>query len=355
MILLNSGAESKNTPNIQQLRKKNGLFKLVKTFALLFLFALLFGTTFWSVQWFANSVQGFFFMDGKAGNNVFSGSLETSAISIIEPHVEIEPEALPALVELTGGDTAEEIPSPAALVAPVISPKSAISLKIQEGSEAVLFGKNENEVLPVASLTKLMTALIVLEQYDLAHQVVIGEGAMKQEGPQGELKLGQTLSVKDLLYITLIESSNKSAYALASVMGNYKFVDVMNERARQLGLSQTYFIDSTGLRPGSRSTAADIANLSRHLFENYPLFKEIISLKEFDLYLSDGTLHHNLVSTNKLLRKVPSVIGGKTGWTNEAKGCFMVVEAQADGGYIIHVVLGSDNRFSDMEKLLAIK
>ncbi len=355
MILLNSGAESKNTQNIQQLRKRNGLFKLVKTFALVFLFALLFGTTFWSVQWFANSVQGFFFMDENAGKNVFSGSLETNAMSIIEPSKEIEPEVLPVFEELSGGDSIPEIQSLAVAPTPAISPKAAISLKVREGNETILLGKNENEVLSVASLTKLMTSLIALEQYDLSRQVVIGKGAMKQEGAQGDLKLGQKLSVKDLLYITLIESSNKSAYALAGVLGNYQFVGVMNERARQLGLLGTYFVDSTGIRSGSRSTATDIAKLSKHLFENYPLFKEIIGLKEFDLYLADGTFHHKLVNTNQLMGKIPSVIGGKTGWTNEAKGCFMVIEIEADGGYVVHVVLGSDNRFADMEKLLQIE
>ena len=167
------------------------------------------------------------------------------------------------------------------------------------------------------------------------------------------MKLGQTLSVKDLLYITLIESSNKSAYALASGMGNFKFVDLMNERARQLGMNNTYFIDSTGIRAGSRSTASDLVKLSRHLFENYPLFREIVSQKEFDLYPEDGTFHHTLVNTNKLLGEVPGIMGGKTGWTNEAKGCFMVItENPENDSYSIHVVLGSDDRFGDMKKLI---
>ena len=335
MILLNGGSDSSHVQIIENGKKKKNKLSIVKVLLSFFVFVLLIGTTFWSAQWF---------WDKNAVLDVFSGSLETSAANIIESSVPIKPSILEKPLTLKNKEI-EQFDIGAA---------SAISVEIKDGQEAVLFGKLPNQKLPIASLAKLMTSLIVLEQYDLSQKVTVSQGAMNQEGDQGDLKLGQTFSVKDLLYITLIESSNKSAYALAGVMGNYKFVDMMNERARQLQLTGTYFVDSTGIRPGSRSTASDLVKLSRHLFENYPLFREIISLKEYELYLDNNEFHHKLVTTNKLLGEVPNVLGGKTGWTNIAKGSFMVIEKNPRReNYSIHVILGSEDRFEEMRKLIS--
>lgn len=231
--------------------------------------------------------------------------------------------------------------------------KSAISVQIGPDSQEILFSKNETEKLPVASLTKLMTALIVLEKYDLSQKITISESAMSQIGEQGNLKAGEVLSVKDLLYITLIESSNRSAKALAELVGTDKFTDLMNEKAKNLNLLNTHFEDSTGLDPKSYSTVNDLAKLSEYLFFNYPLFGEIISLKEFDLYSENGTFHHKLINTNKLLGEIPGIIGGKTGWTDEAQGCFMIIQRDSkSGSYIVHIILGSEDRFSAMKELI---
>ena len=234
-----------------------------------------------------------------------------------------------------------------------INAKAGIIIETGLGAEKVLFQKNTAEKMPVASLAKLMTAAIVLKNYNVLEKVTVDEGAMAQEGVQGVLKLGETLSVKDLLYITLMESSNRAAYALSEVMGAEKFVSLMNEKAREIGLSSTHFEDSTGLSPKSYSTAEDIAKLSEYVFETYPLFREIISLKEFDLYLDNGQFHHKLINTNKLLAGTPGVIGGKTGWTDEAKGCFMLLqESQKKGTYLIYIVLGAEDRFLEMKKMI---
>ena len=227
-----------------------------------------------------------------------------------------------------------------------------LSVEVEGENTRVLLKKNAGKKLPIASLAKLMTALVVLEKYDLSQKITISKSAMEQEGVQGVLKLGQTLSVKNLLYITLIESSNRSAYALAEAMGPHAFVEAMNERAKAMGLTNTNFQDSTGLDSASYSTVADLAKLTQYLFVNYPLFKEIISLEEYDLYLDDGRFHHKLANTNKLLGEA-RVLGGKTGWTNEAKGCFMLIQdSPIEGSYIIHIILGAEDRFSEMKKLM---
>lgn len=234
-----------------------------------------------------------------------------------------------------------------------IQAPAAISVQIGNEKDKVLFAKNETQKLPVASLTKLMTTLVVLENYDLDQKIVISEAAMGQEGVQGVLKAGEVLSVKDLLYITLIESSNRAAYALSEVMGARGFVNTMNETAQRLGLANTHFTDSTGLSSQSYSTAEDIVILSKYLSQTYSLFNQIINTKEYDLYLTNGQLHHTLSNTNKLLGSMPEIIGGKTGWTNEAKGCFMVIEEFGQtGNYIISVVLGSDDRFSEIKNVI---
>ena len=234
---------------------------------------------------------------------------------------------------------------------------SAISVEIKHGEEKTVFEKNSSEKLPVASLTKLMTALVVLEKYNLYQEIPVSKLAMEQEGEQGVLIEGERLSVSDLLHIMLIESSNRAAFALAEFIDTDYFMYSMNQKAIDLGMTQTHFEDSTGLDPKSYSTAQDLAKLSKYLFENYPLFKKIIKYQQYDLYRNDGTLHHTLVATNKLLGRYET-IGGKTGWTDEARGCFMVIRTQDNQGnpdensYFIHIILGADDRFLEMSRLI---
>ena len=217
----------------------------------------------------------------------------------------------------------------------------------------VLFKKDETKILPIASLSKFMTAIVVLENYNLQQQIIITNEATLQEGEQGDLKADQILSVKDLLYIMLIESSNDAAFALSSVMGQDKFVALMNAEADNMGLLNSHFTDSSGLDAGSYSTAEDLVVLTEHLLSKYPLIWQITGIKEYDLYLDNGQLHHKLINTNKLLEEIPEIIGGKTGFTNYAKGTFLVIEkSPKEGNYLIHVVLGSEDRLEEMKKII---
>ena len=235
---------------------------------------------------------------------------------------------------------------------PVLQTRAAISVEVAAGQDKILFSQNQQEKLPIASLTKLMTGLIVLEHYDLDQEITINEAAMSQEGEQGNLKLGEVLTVRALLRIMLMESSNRAAYALAESRGVPEFLGLMNVKAQELGLANTFFQDVTGLGDSSYSTAHDLVRLTEYLFDNHSLFKEVISFKEYDLYLPDGTFHHTLVSTNELLGQ-DTIIGGKTGFTNIAKGCFIVIQKNpGNNHYIISVVLGSDDRFSQMQYLI---
>jgi D-alanyl-D-alanine carboxypeptidase len=235
---------------------------------------------------------------------------------------------------------------------------SAISVLLDRtGKEKVLFAKNIEETLPIASITKLMTAKVVLENYDLQKEIVITREAVAQEESLGELTAGQTLTVQQLLYPLLMESSNDAAFALFNDydgMTRVKFVEMMNAAAREMGLANTYFYNPSGLEPEedrvsnglNYSTAADLVTLTKNLLDK-PLIWDILQTSRINLY---GPI---LANGNKLLDKMPGVLGGKTGYTEQAQGCFvLVVEAPADKGILVNVILGAPDRFLEMENLI---
>lgn len=235
-----------------------------------------------------------------------------------------------------------------------IEAKSAISVKIdKQNNEKIIFEKNSDEILPIASLTKLMTAFVALEYYDSSEMARISKEAVAQPEDFGQLKVGERLSVENLLYITLIESSNDSAYALSELMSEKAFVDLMNIEAEYLGLKNTYFTDPAGYNPENHSTVKDLVKFTRYLLDKRPEIWEITVNPEFELYDPDGVFHHQLLTTNEIINEFPEIIGGKTGYTLEAKGCLiLVLKDQRTGNIFINVILRSNNRFEDMKKLI---
>ncbi|OGZ71198.1 MAG: hypothetical protein A2904_00470 [Candidatus Staskawiczbacteria bacterium RIFCSPLOWO2_01_FULL_33_9] len=304
------------------------VFKNILLFVtFVFLVVIIFG----SLQWFFDSLYGFFEKKAALNQKNFLASVtKTSDSQNLLPYRNWQVEDLKIDAESS------------------ISVETNLSLQ-----KKVLFKKSETKILPIASLSKLMTALVVLNNYNLQQQITITDADVLQEGEQGSLKAGQILSVKDLLYITLIESSNDAAFALAENLGQDKFIELMNIETNNLGLLNTHFTDSSGLDAGSYSTAKDLVVLMEYLLNKYPLIWQIIGLKEYDLYLNNGELHHKLINTNELLGEVPEVIGGKTGFTNYAKGTFLIVEkSPVKGNYFIHVILGSTNRLEEMKRII---
>lgn len=310
--------------------------QIVKNILLFFAFVFFVGTIIGGLQWFSKSIGGFFEKKVALTTQSFLASLESSLANQQQIPSNLLPTRNWEVAELN------------------IDAESAISIETDLKSETkVLFKKDEEKVLPIASLTKLMTALVTLENYSLDQKVTISKEAVAQEGEQGSLKEGQILSIKDLLYIMLIESSNDAAYAIADVVGQNNFVFLMNEKAKSIGLLKTKFIDASGLNPKDTSTAKDLVVLTEQLLNNYPLVFEIIGSKEFDLILEDGTIHHKLINTNKLLGEIPEIIGGKTGYTKDAKGCFLVIaKSKKEGSYMIHVVLGAPDRLEEIKKII---
>jgi len=242
---------------------------------------------------------------------------------------------------------------------PQILAESAISVEIDEnGGEYVIFRKEEGRKMSIASLTKLMTAVIASEFYDLSLRTEISKKAVSQPEETGQLKIGEILTVRDLLYIMLIESSNDAAFSLAEIIGIEGFTSLMNLKAKDIGMKGTFFFNPTGLdseRGGEAynfSTAEDLVALAKYIL-NKPLILEILSKKEYPLYLENGVLHHTLYNTNELLGEIPGIIGGKTGFTERAGGCLiLIMQGKKPANYLINVVLNSPDRFQDMKNLI---
>jgi len=219
-----------------------------------------------------------------------------------------------------------------------------------ELKEDILYEKNINLILPIASITKLMTALIILEKIDnLEENIIISENAINAYGHQGGLRINEKISIRNLLYALLMESSNDAAVALAEVVEkklNINFIDLMNVRAQELNLENTSFSDSSGYDAKNVSTIKDIVKLIKYSFSK-PIIWQILKTSEIDL------ASHHWVNTDKLLNRLPNIIGGKTGYTSEAQGCLvLVIKQDSNDEYLITAVLGAQERFLQTEKLI---
>ncbi len=237
----------------------------------------------------------------------------------------------------------------------------------ENGKTKTLFQKNAEQSLPIASLTKLMTALVTVQQYQLNEKITISQKAADKEEPIGNFKAGEIVSVNNLLHSLLVESSNKAAEALSSAMGDDAFLNLMNEQAHKLNLQKTFFADPAGVDPNNPndptnvSSARDLFTLLKTMKEQYPQTLSILSLqsypiKAFNPATQKELTHHIAKNTNELLgiSNPFLVTAGKTGWTPEANGCLLLVaKSPQNGGYIVSIVLGSSDRFQDTKNLLA--
>ena len=234
------------------------------------------------------------------------------------------------------------------------------------GETKILAEKNVNDRLPIASLTKLMTAIVASENYHPEEIMAISNKALNSKGRSLKFEPGEIFKVNDLLHSLLIESNNDAAEVLAIRAGQEKFVGAMNIEAAALGLKDTFFINPTGLDPDGAeefvnySTAEDLFKIARVFVEKYPSLLNITLKKEYDLYTADGEFHHKVESTDELLSadwqsksgETIKILGGKTGETPFSKqNLILIVGAPGGSGYLINVILGSSSRFDEMKKL----
>ena len=213
---------------------------------------------------------------------------------------------------------------------------------------------NEEEIRPIASLTKLMTALIVLEAKPDWSQAVAFEQSDFVGGSSLEVKPGDRITTRDLFISTLLASNNNSARALARSTGMAEdlFVGTMNQKARGLGLANTFFVEPTGLSERNVSTAAEVAKLSLIALKHFE-FLEATTLREYTISLLNRPASLKLQNTNKLLDTNLYLTGGKTGYTHEA-GYNLMTKAKRGDQEIIAVVLGAElgKHFEEAEILL---
>ena len=180
-----------------------------------------------------------------------------------------------------------------AIQEPEISAKSAIILNfINDKKNSVLYQKNTGRILPIASLTKLMTAIIAVENYNLETVIKISENSVLIDGNSGGLVAEEELKIKDLLYIMLVESSNDAAMSLAQdnpEISYENFIMLMNNKAKELGLSNTTFKEPVGLDSYNQSTVSEIAIIAEYAFR-FPLLAEILKTSEATVYSIDKIL-----------------------------------------------------------------
>lgn len=221
---------------------------------------------------------------------------------------------------------------------------------IDEISGRVLVEKEAHKKMPMASTTKIMTALVALENSRLDEKVVIDERAINVEGSSIYLKNEEVISMEDLLYGLMLRSGNDSAVAIANhVSGDVEgFLKLMNEKARSLGALNTNFTNPHGLTQDDHySTAYDLALITREAFK-YDKFKEIVSAKS---HRADRDENGYFLNKNKTLWEYPDGDGVKIGYTMAAGRC-LVSSAKRDGMRLIAVSLQAPNWFNDNYKLM---
>lgn len=235
---------------------------------------------------------------------------------------------------------------------PFINARAAAIYDTSSGR--LLYEKNIDSRLPIASLAKVMSAVIVLENLNLEDIVTIGESSLKIDGEKQDLYLGERMSVRNLLKLMLIESSNDSAHAVASYADElgYDFVSLMNKKAEVIKMKETRFLDPAGLNDEAYSTVQDLIKLVEYSL-NYKEIWDISAEKTAIIESSDKNIKHSAQSTNLLLGLIKGLVGGKTGYTDGAGQCMILVAGVPDyPSKLVSVVLGSSDRFGDTQKLI---
>ncbi|MFA4872322.1 MAG: D-alanyl-D-alanine carboxypeptidase family protein [Patescibacteria group bacterium] len=237
---------------------------------------------------------------------------------------------------------------------PSLSAKSALVVDTDTGK--VLYAKNRDVVRPLASLTKLMTALVAVDLLpDRTKKVTIIK-ADEAGGGRLLIRQGDEVTVEDLFYLALVSSSNDAALALARATGKSRavFVSAMNARARRIGLTRARFTDPTGLDAGNVATAKEVVPLLQAVVSN-PFLQRVVTTKEYRLALGEGKMS-TVQTTNKLLgNRSLHVLGGKTGYIDESGYNFAIHVQGTKGETLTIVLLGNQqdtDRFTQAKALL---
>ncbi len=250
----------------------------------------------------------------------------------------------------------EIIPTPFTNVS--IEGQSALVFDVEH--DQVLYAKNSSSSYPLASITKVMTALVATERLEKKTLIPITASALATDGESG-LQEGEKWELSDLVDFMLVASSNDAAAAIAEYVEadqGQSFVALMNTRAANLGMTKTHFDNPTGLdfedgRPGARGTSRDIATLFTYVLSKHPSIMEATRRSVINR-LSDSNIAHHLNNTNTITAEIPGLLASKTGFTDTAGGNLAIAFDAGLNQPMIVVVLGSstEGRFHDIIKLV---
>lgn len=293
---------------------------------------------------------------GKEGN--YRAAEQTAVIK--ESLSDIEA-AMPPLV-LVEGNTPEVVSQPAIGDVGVIASSTGATCGAGIGarlglvrylnSDEVLFERNPENRWPIASITKLMTAIVASEHGLLTKDVTLTEDMLKAEGSAGNFKAGEVVGGNDVLKAMLLASSNDAAEALAQTHGRDAFIRLMNEKARELRMLDTKYVDPSGLSPQNQSTANDLYKLMEHLSDSHPELLQVTRQRSATISIVGTKTKRKIVNINTFAGQ-SNFIGGKTGYIVEAEGNGNLITLFTHNNQpFVIVVLGSPDRFGETKSLL---
>lgn len=232
-------------------------------------------------------------------------------------------------------------------VVPKLSSKGYLVADLETGE--IIVEKNADTIYPLASVSKLMTALVAREKMDMQTVAIVSRDASRAYGAQGGLALGEKIRLRDLLFPLLMESSNDAAEVFADQYGHAEFIEEMNKKAKALDMIDTYYGDPSGLDPQNTSTPKDLLKLARYIHEYDPEIYDMTRVKQFSIK------GHTWYNRNGLL-SFAGFVGGKNGYIDQSRqttvSLFEVPLARGGMRTVVVVVLKSDAKDSDVAKLL---
>ena len=216
----------------------------------------------------------------------------------------------------------------------------------------VLYEENSSVKLPMASTTKILTAITVIDNFDVNEKVTVPKSATNIEGSSIYLKEGETITVLELLYGLMLRSGNDCAECLAQTLTSRdNFIELMNKTANKIGATNSNFINPHGLHDNEHyTTAYDLALISSYAMKN-ELFKKIVSTKKINISNGSENYDRVLINKNKMLSNYNGANGIKTGYTKKAGRC-LVSSAYKNGMEVVTVVLNCPNMWERSEQLL---
>jgi len=215
-----------------------------------------------------------------------------------------------------------------------------------------IYGKNEDQLLAPASITKIMTAIIAFENYDLSEKLIVPAKCTALVGSKVGFVAGESFTIEDLLYGLLVKSGADAACTLASKTGEVEFIELMNKKASSIGMTNTKFENEIGFDAQNlhKTTIYDLEKMSRYALK-FSAFRKIVGTKKVDIRVSGSLKTYSITNTNDLLFSIPGTVGIKTGSTADAGECLSYLYENKDQSILI-IILGSKNRFKDTSTLL---